>query len=72
MNPSRVSSNGFVTNVDDSAVILVNPASAVTVAADSVPPVTTASQRPHAMRRAALPIACVDAAQAVQIVSVGP
>ena len=40
--------------------------------ADSVPPVTTASHRPHAIRRAALPMACVEAAQAVQIVSVGP
>ena len=72
MKPSRVASNGLLTNVLDNAVMLLNPARAVMVAALSAPPVNTASQRPHAMSRAALPIACVAAAQAVQIVSAGP
>ena len=45
---------------------------AVTVPACSVPPVTTASAMSQAIRRAAYVSACVPAAQAVQIVSVGP
>ena len=56
----------------DSAVMLAKPASAVGVAAASLPPVTTASQRPQAISRAALPMAWVPAAHAVQIVSFGP
>ncbi len=42
------------------------------VSADSAPPVITASQRSHAIWRAAYPMAWVEAAQAVQIVSHGP
>ena len=71
-NPSRSTSNGRLTPVVDSAVMLRNPASAVIVAADSAPPVMTASQRPQAISRAALPMAWVPAAHAVQIVSFGP
>ena len=52
--------------------MLPNPASAVIVPAASAPPVATASQRPQAIRRAALPMACVPAAQAVHTVSHGP
>ena len=70
--PSRSTSNGRLTPVVESAVMLAKPASAVIVAADSAPPVATASQRPQAIRRAALPMACVPAAQAVAIVSFGP
>ena len=58
--------------VDDSAVMLPKPAIDVGVLAASVPPVTTASASPQAMRRAAYPMACVPAAHAVQIVSLGP
>ena len=54
------------------AVMLPKPASDVTVAAASAPPVTTASQRPQAISRAAFPMAWVPAAHAVQIVSLGP
>ena len=48
--------------------MFVNPASDVAVAAASLPPVATASHRPHAMRRAALPMAWVPAAHAVHTV----
>ena len=71
-NPSRFASNGIEAPVVDNAVMLPNPASDVAVAAHSEPPVATASHRPHAMSRAAYPMACVPAAQAVQIVSFGP
>ena len=57
---------------DDSAVMFVKPAMPVGVIAASVPPASTASQRPLAMSRAALPIACVPAAHAVTVVSHGP
>ena len=49
-----------------------NPAMPVGVAAASLPPVTTASQRPHMIWRAAAPMAWVAAAQAVTMVSQGP
>jgi hypothetical protein len=52
--------------------MFVNPASAVAVNGASVPPLSTTSQRPVAMRRAALPIAWVEAAHAVAVVSHGP
>ena len=45
-NPSRSTSKGRLTPDVDRAVMLANPASAVTVADDSAPPVATASQRP--------------------------
>ena len=48
------------------------PAIAVGVIADSEPPASTASQMPSWMRRAALPIECVPAAQAVTVASHGP
>ncbi len=49
----------------DIAVMLRKPAMAVGVIAASVPPVTTASHRPLAISRAALPMAWVPAAHAV-------
>ncbi len=54
------------------AVMLRNPARAVAVMLLSLPPARTASQRPQAMSRAALPSAWVEAAQAVVTVSHGP
>ncbi len=54
------------------AVMLRNPASAVAVMLLSLPPARTASQRPQAMSRAALPRAWVEAAHAVVTVSHGP
>ena len=51
--PSRLASNGIETPDVDSAVMLRNPAIAVGVSVDSVPPASMASQRPHAMSRAA-------------------
>ena len=52
--------------------MLRNPASAVGVMLLSLPPARTASQRPQAMSRAALPRAWVEAAHAVVTVSHGP
>ena len=52
--------------------MLLKPANDEGVAAASEPPLMIASHRPIAMRRAAYPKACVEAAQAVQIVSLGP
>ena len=51
--PSRSTSNGREIPLLEIAVMLVNPATDVVVPADSLPPVTTASQRPQAMSRAA-------------------
>ena len=52
--------------------MFAKPAMPTGVMAASVPPVTTASQRPDAMSRAALPMEWVPAAQAVTMVSHGP
>ena len=70
--PSRVVSKGLLVPVLESAVMLAKPASAVMVSADSAPPVITTSHRSQAICRAAYPMAWVEAAQAVQIVSHGP
>ncbi len=70
--PSRSLSKGRDTPVVDSAVMFSKPATPVGVMALSVPPVTTASQRPLTIRRAALPMEWVPAAQAVTVVSQGP
>ena len=51
--PSRLASNGIETPDVDRAVMLRNPAMAVGVSVDSVPPASMASQRPHAISRAA-------------------
>ena len=71
-NPSRSTSKGRLTPLEDSAVMLANPATAVGVNGASEPPASTASQRPSAMRRAALPTAWVPAAHAVTTFSEGP
>ena len=52
--------------------MLLNPATAVMVNGASLPPASTASQRPSAMSRAPLPMAWVPAAQAVTVFSHGP
>jgi hypothetical protein len=52
--------------------MLVKPATAVEVKAASVPPAKTTSQRPEVIKRAALAMACVPAAQAVHEFSAGP
>ncbi len=70
--PSRSTSNGRLEPDVDSAVMLPKLTTPTGHPADSVPPVTTASHMPHAIRRAAYPMACVDAAHAVVIVSFGP
>ena len=70
--PSRATSKGREMPAVVNAVMLPKPASDVVVAAASVPPVTTASQRPQAINRAAYPIAWVPAAHAVHTVSLGP
>src|SRR4051812_18306577 len=72
MKPSRSASNGRETPTLDSAVMLANPATEVVVIDTSLPPVSIASHRPLAIKRAALPIACVDAEHAVTVVSHGP
>ncbi len=72
MNPSRSASNGRDTPVDERAVMFPKPASAVSVIDASAPPLSTASQRPLVINRAALPMACVLAAHAVVVVSHGP
>ena len=54
------------------AVMLVKPATPVSVMAASVLPAMTAVQRPEAMSRAALATECVPAAQAVTTFSHGP
>ena len=71
-NPSRRGSNGRLTPLLESAVMLVKPAIAVGVNGASLPPASTASQIPLLMRRAALPMAWVPAAQAVTVFSDGP
>ena len=71
-NPSRSASNGRLDPDVDSAVMLPKLATPMVQPADSVPPVTTASHIPQEIRRAAYPMAWVDAAQAVVIVSFGP
>ena len=58
--------------LDDSAVMLANPASAIGVMTASAPPATASGTRPDATSRAALPMACVPAAHAVVTVSQGP
>ena len=70
--PSRSMSNGRLIPLDDSAVILVKPATAVGVKGASVPPASTASHRSSAMSRAAFPTAWVPAAHAVTTFSEGP
>src|SRR3954453_5917884 len=70
--PSRSTSYGREMPLDDSAVMLENPATPVGVIAASEPPVITASQMPSEMRRAALPMAWVLAAHAVTVDSHGP
>jgi hypothetical protein len=67
-----LTSNGMLMPALDSAVMLVKPAMPVGVTHASAPPVAIASQRPHAMSRAAYPMECVDAAHAVTTVSFGP
>ena len=52
--------------------MLVKPASAGSTKGASLPPASTTSQRPWAMRRAALATAWVPAAHAVQVFSAGP
>src|SRR3954463_10832623 len=71
-NPSRSTSNGRDTPLDDRAVMLPKPAMAVGVMAASLPPASITSQRPMGMSRAALPTEWVPAAQAVTVVSHGP
>src|ERR1700694_2790259 len=71
-NPSRSTSNGRLEPEVDRAVMLPKLATPMEHPADSAPPVTTASHMPQEMSRAAYPIACVDAAHAVQMVSLGP
>src|SRR5271167_3617758 len=71
-NPSRATSKGRERLLEESAVMLVKPAIAISTITASAPPATATLQRPEATRRAALPIACVPAAQAVVTVSHGP
>jgi len=52
-NPSRSLSKGRLLPTDDSAVMLLNPASDDGVAAASLPPLMMASHRPMAISRAA-------------------
>ena len=70
--PSRSASNGREIPADEKAVMLVKPATAASTNGASLPPASTTSQRPWAMRRAALATAWVPAAQAVQVFSAGP
>ncbi len=71
-NPSRSGENGVLTPLELSAVMLPNEARPIGPPALSLPPVAHASIMPQAMRRAAYPMACVDAAHAVVMVSLGP
>ncbi len=70
--PSRSTSNGLEMPSEEKAVIFVKPAMELPVNADSVPPAITTSHRSEAISLAALIIACVPAAQAVQVFSAGP
>ena len=67
--PSRSTSKGREKSVEESAVMLRKPASAMSTMTASAPPATATGQRPVATRRAALPIAWVPAAHAVVTVS---
>ncbi len=70
--PSRRKSKGRDTPTVDSAVMLAKPWVPTGVMAASELPVSTASHRPVAIMRAALPTEWVPAAQAVTMVSHGP
>ena len=71
-NPSRPASKGRETPAGDIAFMLPKPATAMPDMPASLPPAITASQSPHWIHRAAVPIAWVPVAQAVEIVSQGP
>ena len=70
--PSRRMSKGRELPEVESAVMFEKAARATGCRLASAPPPIATSQRPVAMRRAAAAIACVPAAQAVQITSDGP